>query len=104
MVDASSACRAVPATTTHPAARTRGRQRVARRSPTPTSIVVPWELLRDWLRDVDLLGAYDGTMDFGGRAAGRFDEILGPPTDADIVAGWLSVADWLLATAPSVEG
>jgi hypothetical protein len=66
-------------------------------------VVVPWELLRDWLVDAELLNGFDGTMDFGARAAGLFDEIAGPPSDADIAAGWASAAAWLLATASAVR-
>jgi hypothetical protein len=55
-------------------------------------LVVPWEILRDWLRGADLLAGYDGTTDFGSRAAGRFDDLLGPPSEEDIEAGWADTA------------
>ena len=50
-------------------------------------IEVPWELLREWLREADLLAGFDGTFDWGGRAAGRFDEIVGPGSDEDYAEG-----------------
>jgi hypothetical protein len=40
-------------------------------------IELPWEMLRDWIRDADLLDGFGGTFDFGGRGEGALDEILG---------------------------
>jgi hypothetical protein len=66
-------------------------------------VVVPWEMLRDWIRDADLLAGYDGTFDHGARAAGLLDEILGEKTRDDYEAGVVATADWLLATGPGVK-
>ncbi len=66
-------------------------------------IPVPWEMLRDWIRDADLLAGYDGTFDFGGRGMGLFDEILGTKTEADVETGWAAANEWLLATSPLTE-
>lgn len=60
-------------------------------------VVVPWEMLRDWIRDADLLAGYDGTFDFGGRGMGLFDSILGARSEADVEAGWAATAEWILA-------
>lgn len=66
-------------------------------------IAVPWAVLRDWIRNADLLAGYDGTFDFGGRAVGLFDEILGPADGDDLVAGWDAARAWRLATTPALD-
>jgi len=54
------------------------------------SIEVPWELLRDWLSDADLLAGFDGSMDDAGWASGLFAGILPPPTREEIARGQLA--------------
>lgn len=65
-------------------------------------ITVPWAVLRDWIRDADLLAGYDGTFDFGGRAVGLFDEMLGTAGEDDLAAG--AAEAWRLATMPAAQG
>lgn len=64
-------------------------------------ITVPWSLLRDWMRAADITKDFDGTFEYGSRGVGRFDEILGPRSEADVEAGWVATEQWLLATAPA---
>ena len=63
---------------------------------------LPWTMLRDWIRDADLLAGYDGTFDRACPAVGEFDEILGTRGDADLERGRDSASDWILATALSI--
>lgn len=63
-------------------------------------VTVPWADLCGWIADEADLAAYDGTMDWGGRGAGRFDLILGRRTEADEDAGWEAADSWLLSTMP----
>lgn len=61
-------------------------------------VTAPWADLCGWLADEADLAAYDGTMDWSGRGAGRFDLILGRRTEADEAAGWEAADAWLLST------
>ena len=67
------------------------------------NIVVPWKVLRDWLRDADLLAGYDGTFDFSSLAVGQYEGILDLPTKADIEKGSAATYQWLLASAVLTE-
>ena len=66
-------------------------------------VIVPWEMLRDWIRDADLLAGYDGTFDFGGHSVGLFEGILDKATAADLEQGRGAADRWLLATAVLTE-
>lgn len=66
-------------------------------------IVVPWETLRDWLCEADLLAGFDGTFDFSSLAVGRYEGILDLPTESDIEKGTAATYQWLLASAVLTE-
>lgn len=63
-------------------------------------VTAPWADLCCWIADEADLANVDGTMDWSGRGAGRFDLILGRRSAADEEAGWEGADALLLSTMP----